>query len=423
MLKTLLLSFYKLLLSSFLLSFPLFLMAQNTITVCNTCPIKTIKEGIEKANHGDTVFIKSGIYEESNLKVDKSIAIIGEGYPVVDGKNQGEIFTVNADDITFDGLKIINVEVSYSKDYAAVRLANSNNFLIQNLIIEDPFFGLYIQKSRNGKIINNKILGHATSEFSAGNAIHLWHSKHVEILDNDVRGLRDGIYLEFSDNLMIEGNFSKGNVRYGLHFMMSKNDTVVNNIFENNGAGVAVMFSDYIDLYDNTFRENWGTASYGLLLKELRDSEIINNTFYKNTVGITAEGNSRIYFKNNDFESNGWAINVKGACYENIFTNNNFLYNSFDLSYNGRLSDNEFDRNYWSEYSGYDLDKDGIGDVPYRPVKLFSYVVSGTPEAIILLRSLFIDLLDFSERVSPIFTPDNLMDKNPRMKKITHDRN
>ncbi|MCK5906022.1 MAG: nitrous oxide reductase family maturation protein NosD, partial [Flavobacteriales bacterium] len=58
----------------------------------------------------------------------------------------------------------------------------------------------------------------------------------------------------------------------------------------------------------------------------------------------------------------------------------------------------------------------GIGDIPYRPVKLFSYIVNRTPEAIIMLRSLFVDLIDFSERVSPVFTPDNLLDEKPSMK-------
>lgn len=97
---------------------------------------------------------------------------------------------------------------------------------------------------------------------------------------------------------------------------------------------------------------------------------------------------------------------------------NNFLNNAFDLSYNSNLNDNLFEGNYWSEYSGYDLDKDGIGDVPYRPVKLFSFIVNKTPETIVLLRSLFIDIINFSEKVSPVFTPDNLTDAHPQMKII-----
>lgn len=87
------------------------------------------------------------------------------------------------------------------------------------------------------------------------------------------------------------------------------------------------------------------------------------------------------------------------------------------MGYAGPMNENSFNNNFWSDYRGYDLDKNGIGDVPYRPVKLFSYLVNQSPEAIVLLRSLFIDLVDFSEKVSPIFTPADLTDLNPQMKK------
>ena len=182
------------------------------------------------------------------------------------------------------------------------------------------------------------------------------------------------------------------------------------------------MFSKFMEVEKNVITKNWGTAAYGLLLKEVNDVNLINNQFIENTVGITVEGSNRLTYSNNDFISNGYAIRVKGACYENQIIENNFLYNSFDISYNGKINDNKFDNNFWSNYTGYDLDKNDIGDVPYRPVKLFSYIVNRTPETIILLRSLFIDLIDFSEKVSPVFTPDDLMDENPRMKRINHDR-
>ena len=102
--------------------------------------------------------------------------------------------------------------------------------------------------------------------------------------------------------------------------------------------------------------------------------------------------------------------------YLNIIENNDFLNNTFDVSYKGKINDNTFDRNYWSTYTGYDLDNNGIGDIPYRPVKLFSYVVCENPATIVLLRSLFVDMINFSEKVTPVFTPDNLKDNYPLMK-------
>jgi len=337
---------------------------------------------------------------------------------VIDGENKGEIFTVTADGVVLDGLKIINIGTSHTKDHAAIRMIKNKNFEVRNVVLEKLFFGIYLEKASHGKITDNTINGDAVDEFSSGNGIHLWYANNIEISGNEIQQVRDGIYFEFVDNCTIKNNYSHDNIRYGLHFMFSNHDVYENNVFENNGAGVAVMFSKFIDMYHNTFRKNWGAASYGLLLKEINDAEIIGNTFEENTIGISVEGTNRINYRKNNFIGNGWALRVRGAIYGNRFESNNFLYNSFDLSYNSNLNDNVFDKNYWSEYTGYDLDKDGIGDVPYRPVKLFSYIVNRTPETIILLRSLFMDIIDFSEKVSPVFTPDKLLDANPLMKKI-----
>ena len=389
------------------------------IEVCKTCPISTIKKAIAQAKDYDTIIVQKGTYKEHNVIVDKPLTIIGKNYPVIDGELKGEIITVISDYVTVDGLFIINVGSSYTADYAAIRIKRSKHFVVKNLVLEKLFFGIYIERSSYGKIYHNKIIGDAVQEYNSGNGIQLWYSKHIQIEHNFVEHVRDGIYLEFSDFCTIKNNVSEQNIRYGLHFMFSNNDIYQDNTFENNGAGVAVMFSKNIKMYNNIFKENWGTASYGLLLKEINDAEIVGNNFENNTIGINIEGSNRINYKNNNFVNNGWAIKVKGACYTNKFTSNNFLYNSFDIAYNSNINDNEFDKNYWSNYTGYDLNKDGIGDVPYRPVKLFSYIVNRTPETIILLRSMFIDIIDFSEKVSPVFTPDNLLDNNPVTKKIS----
>lgn len=390
----------------------------STIVVCKDCEVTSIKEGIALASDFDTLLIKKGTYKEHNILVDKPLTLKGENYPIVDGGKKGEIIRVVADNVTIDGLFVINVGVSYTSDHAAIRIVKSKNFIVQNVVLEKLFFGIYLEKSNNGKIFHNKIIGDAKDEYNSGNGIQLWYSHNVQVDRNIVQGTRDGIYLEFSDNVTINNNSSTNNLRYGLHFMFSNDDIYTNNTFENNGAGVAVMFSKHITMQNNTFRKNWGTAAYGMLLKEINDAEISGNTFEENTIGINIEGSNRIKYTNNNFINNGWAIKVLGACYTNTFENNNFLYNSFDISYNSKLNDNTFSSNYWSSYTGYDLDKNGVGDVPYRPVKLFSYIVNRTPETIVLLRSLFMDIIDFSEKVSPVFTPDNLLDPTPLMKRI-----
>jgi nitrous oxidase accessory protein len=408
---------------SYLVFFISFYTNANTITVCHSCKVTSIKKAVLVAKSGDTILVKKGVYKESSIiLINKELHLVGEGNPIVDGDNKETIFKINSDNFSIEGFTIINVGQSYTKDYAAILVSKSKYFTIKNNILKDVFFGILIEKSHYGTIENNTVTSNAITEANSGNGIHLWHSSHMRINNNKVSGLRDGIYFEFVSNSSVTNNISKENVRYGLHFMFSNHNEYHHNDFNNNGAGVAVMFSKYIRMHHNTFRYNWGTASYGLLLKEIYDAQIENNYFEQNTIGINVDGCTRIDYTNNHFVRNGWAVKFNGGCYKNIFEYNNFIHNAFDLSYNSKLNNNRFEGNYWSEYTGYDLDKDGIGDVAHRPVKLFSYIVSKTPESLVLLRSLFIDIINFSEKVSPVFTPDNLVDLKPIMKKID-DRN
>ncbi|CAL2082244.1 Nitrous oxide reductase [Tenacibaculum dicentrarchi] len=398
-----------------ILLFTLKAYSQN-IEVCASCKVKTLTEAVVKAKPYSKIIIQKGRYLENNILINKPLEIIGKNNPIIDGQYKEYVLIIKSDSVTVSGLNIKNPGRSYTKDYAAVYISTSNYVTFKNNTLESVFFGFLIEKSRYGKIINNHVSSQAVDQSASGNGIHLWNCSNMLIEKNEAHNLRDGIYLEFVKHSKVINNKSHDNMRYGLHFMFSNKNEYHNNTFTNNGAGVAVMFSKYIKMTGNTFSKNWGTASYGLLLKEIYDADIENNTFKENTIGINVEGSTRINYLKNNFISNGWSVKIAGACYTNIFKDNNFLNNSFDISYNSKINDNKFDNNYWSSYTGYDLDKNGIGDVPYRPVKLFSYIVNKTPETIILMRSLFVDIINFSEKVSPVFTPNKLVDSNPLMK-------
>ncbi len=407
----------RLLLLTLFVLFNTFVATGRQIEVCPTCPVSSIQEGINRAASGDTVLIREGIYLEHDIQIDKSLELVGEENAVIDGENQGTVLSVHADGFGIRGLRIINVGQSYTKDFAGILVNGSKDFVIEGNVLEQVFFGVLIEKSSGGTVRNNQVRSNSVSQASSGNGIHLWHCSEMNIHSNELSGLRDGIYFEFVKESKVSDNKSHDNLRYGLHFMFSNNNAYFDNEFRSNGAGVAIMFSKFVEMYRNRFVHNWGSASYGLLLKEIYDAEIEDNLFEQNTIGISVDGSTRINYRNNDFVRNGWAVKIIGACYDNLFSRNNFLNNALDLSYNSKINSNRFDNNYWSEYSGYDLDRNGIGDVPYRPVKLFSYIVHNTPETIILLRSLFVDIINFSEKVSPVFTPDNLLDNNPLMKR------
>jgi nitrous oxidase accessory protein len=390
----------------------------DTIYVAENIAINRISEAIVKASDGDVIIVHKGFYQEGNIIINKKLNITGIDFPVVDGGNSNEVFTILSDSVILSGFQVQNCGVSYVKDYAGIKIDHFGYCRIEDNKLINTFFGIYLKNAHDCIIRDNFIEGQAHDEFSSGNAIHIWYSKNILVEGNTCRQHRDGIYFEFVENSIIIRNTSEKNLRYGLHFMFSNNDDYISNTFRDNGAGVAVMFSHKIKMKENFFEHNWGSNAYGLLLKDIVDGEITGNHFIENTIGIFADGSNRNKIENNEFRDNGWALKILGSCSGNVVTGNNFISNTFDVLTNNSTNYNEYDGNYWSEYTGYDLDHDGSGDVPYKPVKLFSLVAGKVPPAIILLRSPFVDLVNFAEKVMPALTPQTLEDKLPRMHMI-----
>jgi len=390
----------------------------NKIVVGKDKAISTLRQGIMEAKDGDTILLNQGIYKEGSIIINKPIYLIGINSPVLDGENKNEILVLTGKNIVIKGIHFVNAGYSSMNDYAALKVIDATRVVIENNNFNNTFFAIHVANSTHSLIRNNTIKGNDKSEHLSGNGIHLWKCANMQVVNNSIQGHRDGIYFEFVTQSTIQNNLSEKNIRYGLHFMFSNNDNYFNNTFRNNGAGVAVMYSHKVRMEGNKFEMNWGPSSYGILLKDITDSDIRHNTFFKNSVGIHMEGSSRIDVSKNIFKENGWAIKVQASCDDNNFFQNNFFGNSFDVGTNGSLSLNKFHNNYWDKYEGYDLNKDGIGDVPYRPVTMYSMIVEQNPNSLILLRSFMVSLLDKAEKAIPSLASENLVDDKPMIKSI-----
>jgi nitrous oxidase accessory protein len=399
-----------------MLAFLLVLLTPPTrnIVVRPAGPAATLVAALALAHPGDTITIQSGTYPTDNVIVAlRGVVIRGEGWPVLDGEGRHGILVITADDVTVTGLVLRGAGVSMTNDQAAVRVVERAGCRILDNRFEADFFGIYLQRARHCRIAGNVIHGTGGEEVVNGNGIHLWNATDVVIDSNMVDGHRDGIYLEFSHHVTAAGNRSTANRRYGLHFMFSDSCTYRDNAFVGNAAGVAVMYSRDVTLDHDLFADAHGASAYGLLLKEIRDSRITDNRFHDNTVALYAEGASRNLFAGNEFRDNGWGMRLLASSDDNRFVGNAFAGNSFDVTTNGLGNTNLFHANRWDRYDGYDLDHDGIGDVPFRPVRRFALLVEQHESAILLLRSPFADLLDLAESVFPVLTPETLMDGAP----------
>ncbi|MFL5507604.1 MAG: nitrous oxide reductase family maturation protein NosD [Gemmatimonadales bacterium] len=393
------------------------LLAQ--LVVSPVGPYTSVAAAVQAAKPGDHIVVRAGTYPTQDVRVDRRVTITGEGWPVLDAGGEHQVLVIVADSVAVTGLVFRNVATSFVNDRAAVRVDDVAACDVHDNRFERTFFGVYLARTRGCRVTGNRFRGAYHSEATSGNAVHLWNTVGTVVERNEVTGHRDGIYLEFARHARVADNESHDNFRYGLHFMFSDSCAYERNLFTRNGAGVAVMYTNVVVMTGNRFLENEGPTAYGLLLKDINDSRVEGNVFRRNTVALHLEGSNRIRVLGNDFESNGWAVRLLGNSDDGRLERNRFVANSFDLSTNAASATATLDANEWDEYRGYDLDRDGFGDVPFRPVRLFAILVQDNEPALILLRSLFIDLLDVAERVLPVLSPQGLVDHRPVVRKAS----
>jgi nitrous oxidase accessory protein len=389
---------------------------RDTVTVSPDGLLPTITAALSQVRAGGVIIVLPGVYREPTIVVDRPVSILGRGEAVLDGEGVRGLLLVRADDVVIRGLRFRGVGPSEIEDRAAIRVARARGCRIEANEIDGSYFGIALAEVQGCRVAGNRIHGPGGREATSGNGIHLWSSSDITVEDNEITGHRDGIYLEFVRESLIRRNSSENNVRYGLHFMFSDDCRYENNTFRKNRGGVAVMYTRRVVMTGNRFEGNWGSGAYGLLLKEIADAEVRGNHFERNTTALLAEGANRLVAAENRFAGNGWAVRLMASSQDARLEGNDFIGNTFDVATNSRSAYSRLAGNYWDAYRGYDLDRDGTGDVPHRPVRLFSQIVERFEPTLVLQRSFLVGLLDVAEMMLPSVTPAGLVDATPAMR-------
>lgn len=397
------------------LSFSIITLSARTIEVGEGKAFSSISAALHKAKAKDEILIYGKKIYKERLVIQKPITLKGVGTPIIDGGQRGDVIKVNADNVTIEGLQIQNSARSSQVDYCGVHVKDAQFVTVRNCVFRKNQFSVMFQNCKNGLIANNNISSNITYNPIMGNAVHCWKSDYMHITGNNIGHNRDGIYLEFVNNSHIDHNTVSGCARYGLHFMFSHFNVYNSNRFNHNQAGVAVMFAHNVEMINNTFEFNRGTSSYGLLIKELQYSTIKWNRFLDNTVGLLIDGGSDLNVHHNVIKNNGWGMRLISASTNDTIVHNNFLGNTFDMTTNVSYNRNNVNGNYWDKYEGYDLNKDGYGDVPFHPLSLFSMLAEQNENVLFFFHSFLMNLLDATEKVLPSITPDNYVDNYPHM--------
>jgi len=389
-------------------------------------PIGEIGRRIAAAHEGETVVIGPGVYRE-HVRIDKRLTLVGSGRPVIDGGGNGDIVEITAPGVEFRGFTVRDTGIDLDKENAAVRVL-AGRVTIEDNILEDILFGIDLREAPDCIVRNNHIGGKALDIARRGDGLRLWRSDRTLVERNDIHDGRDAI-LWYSQDVTVRANTSS-RCRYGFHLMYSDSVVIEDNELTENSVGVYLMYSKRVRLDGNRIVRNRGPSGYGVGLKEVDQFTVVNNVIGANRVGVYLDGSPFSTVIPGGFSKNTIAFNDIGIAFlpsvrGNRFTENNFIDNIEQVAILGRgeLKGNEFSHegrgNFWTDYVGYDQDRDGIGDFVHESQTLFENMLDKEPKLRILLFSPVQQAVELVGRALPATRPEpKFSDEFPLMTSV-----
>jgi len=386
----------------------------ETITAPRGMPLQT---ALDAAAPGDTVLIRPGTYE-GNLTVGKALTLLGEGRPVIRGTGVGSVILITADSVVLRGLIIEHSGTMLVQEDAGILVKSARN-RIEQCELRDILFGIYLLRAESNIVDGNRITGRRELDLGErGSGIHIWDSRDNRFTGNVISEARDGFYIQNAGRTYCEGN-EVFNLRYGLHYMYADSNIFLRNIFHDNVAGAAIMYSRGIVMRHNVFIHNRGFASFGILFQDCHGLVADSNIIADNVVGMFFEGSTHNEFRSNVIAQNDVALEIFQNSGKNCFARNAFMDNLSPLRIVGKRTGARWSEqgvgNYWSSYDGYDLDGDSRGDVPMRIQDVFQYVESRNQNLRLYLYSPTAQALGAATKAFPILVINEEIDPFPLM--------
>ncbi len=377
----------------------------------------SLQERIKRASPGDTILVPHGIYE-GNIVINKVIMLLGIEKPVIHGTGTGSVVTLTADSCIIEGFIIEHSGTMLVDEDAGILVKSHCNRILDN-DLRDVLFGIYFFHADRNVTMNNTVTGRRYLGLGErGSGIHIWNSRGNVFTGNTITDARDGFYIQNASRMRIEGNEVFG-VRYGLHYMYADSNEFFNNTFHDNVAGAAIMYSSGILMRHNRFEHNRGFASFGILFQDCHYSVADSNVISDNVVGLFFEASTDNCFRHNVIARNDAALEMFQNATGNTFTENNFIDNLTPLLLVGKHTGTHWGLagrgNYWSSYEGYDLNDDGIGDVPMKIQNVFEYLEGKNPNLRLYLYSAASQALAAATKAFPIIDINSEIDEHPLM--------
>jgi len=381
---------------------------------------------IDRAAPGETIEVGPDL-SFSPIRVDKSVRLVAKGRVVIDGGGVGDVVVISAPNVEFRGFTVVRSGSDLDTEDCGIRVL-AGGATIEDNTLDDVLFGIDLKSAPDSVVRGNKIGAKRLDEARRGDGLRLWRSDRALIERNHIIEGRDAI-LWYSTDVTVRDNLIERS-RYGIHLMYSHKVVMERNTVRHNSVGVYFMYSHSLELRENRLEFNRGPSGYGLGLKETDRFVIESNLFVGNRAGIYIDGSPFTraapgMFRHNTIAWNDIGIALLPAVRGNVFTENNFIDNMEQVAVLGRgeLRGNDFaldDRgNHWSDYTGYDRDRDGLGDYDHESSRYFESLMDREPKLRLFLLGPAEQAVEFVARALPSIRPEpKFYDPAPLMEAV-----
>ena len=386
-----------------------------------------LQQALDSALAGDILQLAPGEYS-GNFAIRQSITLTGQENVTINALGKGHALTLLTSDININNLSIINWGSNLTKQSAGIYVGQkSSNIVIENNYLKGDGFGIWIQQSDQVVIAHNHIQGNPQLRSAdRGNGIQLSSVTNAQVIGNEVSFTRDGLYIIASQDSELRDN-RLHDLRYGIHYMYSHHNKVLNNFAYNTRAGYALMSSKNLIVKGN---KSLDSEDYGMLMNFITRSTIshnhIKNVWTKPDNKVLGREGKGLFIYNSAYNTISYntidtaeiGIHLTAGSENSKVFGNSFINNLVQVKYvsnreqqwsqNGR-------GNYWSNYLGWDLDNNGTGDTPFEPNDGIDKLIWQYPEAKVLLNSPAILLLRWIQKQFPVLRPAGVKDSFPLM--------
>jgi len=369
------------------------LNSQMDVEAANGSPVHNLETGLNYTSiqeaidapetlNGHRIFVEARIYYE-NIVVSKAIRLVGENRKttILDGSQIDNAAKVTVDNVSIIGFTIQNSGSEWQHDFG-VDLSSRRNCRVENCIIQNHTYSVYLSYAVNNTIRNNIIAN--TSSYAI---MIRWFSRDNIVFNNTLIHNTYGVEIEedCEANVIAHNNITLTSY-HAVYLLRSNANFIHNNLLSFNGysnppliySGIALMYSNNNTLANNLIFNNTGGIQvyFDWGSKPARHNIIKNNTIEDNGYGVIIGymGNQSYpstgtynHLCENTLQNNDYGIHLIGSD-NNTFSHNNFLGSIYKdvISVNSTNTwDSDFEGNYWNNYTGVDPDHDGIGDSPH----------------------------------------------------------